>query len=302
MRQPDGELALFNDAALGIAPEPGAILEYARRLGFDVPSFCSGCFPETGYHVWRGHDAALLVDAGPLGPDYLPAHGHGDIFSYELSLDGRRVVVDGGTSSYEAGVERAWARSTRAHNTVEVAGSDQAEFFGAFRVGRRGRPRDVGASESADGLRVSGWHDGYRRLPGRPVHHRELEFVAGSALFVWDTVESSRDQPAISRLRFPPGAVVRIEDADTAEIDAAGVHLALRSFGGALAVESGYYATHFGERVACPVLALHKGAQPEFGYALARCGESARIDAAGGQLGARPVVRQDRRLRGGTAA
>ncbi len=103
------------------------------------------------------------MDAGPIGPDYLPGHGHGDMFSYELSLDGRRVVVDGGTSTYEAGPERDWVRSTRAHNTVEIAGEDQCEFFGAFRVGRRGRPRDVAAEVTADGLHVAGWHDGYRQ-------------------------------------------------------------------------------------------------------------------------------------------
>ena len=240
MRHPDGEIALFNDAALAVAPEPGAILEYARRLGLVAPAFGAGCLPETGYHVWRSETAALIVDAGPLGPNYLPGHGHGDIFSFELSIDGRRVVVDGGTSSYETGEERAWARSTRAHNTVEIAGADQAEFFGSFRVGRRGRPRDVVTRVSADGLQVSGWHDGYRRLAGRPIHHRELEFVAPAALFVWDTVESSRPQPAVSRVRFPPGAALRIQRADVAEIEAAGVRLSLHAFGAVIAIEEGY--------------------------------------------------------------
>ena len=143
LRHPDGEIALVNDAAFEIAPAPGALLDYARRLGLETPAFGSGSFPDTGYHVWRRGKDALFVDAGPIGPDYLAAHGHGDVFSWELSLDGRRVVVDGGTSTYEAGEERAWVRSTRAHNTVEVGGVDQSEFFGAFRVGRRARPRDV---------------------------------------------------------------------------------------------------------------------------------------------------------------
>ena len=143
LRHPDGEIALFNDAAFGIAPEParssvrGPARPRGRRLRLRARS------RTTGYHVWRDGEDALFVDAGPIGPDYLPAHGHGDMFSYELSLDGRRVVVDGGTSTYEAGAERDWVRSTRAHNTVEIAGADQCEFFGAFRVGRRGRPRDV---------------------------------------------------------------------------------------------------------------------------------------------------------------
>ena len=302
MRHPDGEIALFSDSAFGIAPEPVAILDYARRLGLDVPAFASGSFPETGYHVWRAGGDALIVDAGPIGPDYLPAHGHGDIFSFELSLEGKRVVVDGGTSSYEAGAERDWARSTRAHNTLEIAGTDQAEFFGAFRVGRRGRPRDVAARVSVEGLQVSGWHDGYRRLAGRPIHHRELELVAPAALLVWDTVESSVPQAAVSRIRFAPGARVRLEGPDSAAIEAAGATLALHSFGARLAVEDGFYAQRFGERVACTVLTLHKGSGPEFGYALARAGAPARIDATGAQVAGRTLERRSRRPAGARSA
>ena len=302
MRHPDGEIALFSDSAFEIGPEPAAILDYARRLGLDVPAFASGSFPETGYHVWRAGGDALIVDTGPIGPDYLPAHGHGDIFSFELSLEGQRVVVDGGTSSYEAGAERDWARSTRAHNTVEIAGTDQAEFFGAFRVGRRGRPRDVAARVSAEGLQVSGWHDGYRRLAGRPIHHRELELVTPPALLVWDTVESSVPQAALSRVRFAPGARVRLEGPDSAAIEAAGTTLALHSFGARLALEDGFYAERFGERVACMVLTLHKGSGPEFGYALTRAGAPARIDAAGAQVAGRTLERRSRRPAGARSA
>lgn len=302
MRHPDGEIALFNDAAFGIAPEPGAILDYASRLGLGAAGFASGSFPETGYHVWRDGNDALFVDAGPIGPDYLPAHAHGDIFSYELSLDGRRVVVDGGTSSYEAGSERDWVRSTRAHNTVEIGGADQCEFFAAFRVGRRGRPRDVVARVGAEGIQVAGWHDGYRRLAGGPVHNRELELVAPAALAVWDTVESRVPHAAVSRVRFPPGARVRLLGADAAAIETEGLTLSLRSFGGTLVTEAGHYAPRFGERLPCPVLALHKGAGPEFGYVLARSGVPVRIEPAGAEVAGRPIPRRSRRPPGTGAA
>lgn len=303
MRHPDGEIALFNDAALGIAPEPGTLLDYAARLGLATPAFGSGSFPDTGYHVWRGGNDALFVDAGPLGPDYLPAHGHGDIFSYELSLDGRRVVVDGGTSSYEAGEERDWLRSTRAHNTVEIAGVDQAEFFGAFRVGRRGRPHDVVARVTPKGIHVSGWHDGYRRLAGAPRHHRELELVAPAALAVWDRVESSVPHAAVSRVRLAPGTRVGLEPAGGATIESAGLALTLGIFGGKLELETGHYAPRFGERLECPVLALHKGSAPEFGYVLARGGGPVRIDAGGAEVAGRAIARRSRSSPGtGTAA
>jgi uncharacterized heparinase superfamily protein len=295
LRHPDGEIALVNDAAFEIAPAPGALLDYARRLGVDVPAFGSGSFPDTGYHVWRRGKDALFVDAGPIGPDYLAAHGHGDLFSWELSLDGRRVVVDGGTSTYEAGEERAWVRSTRAHNTVEVGGADQCEFFAAFRVGRRARPRDVVARVTDDGLQLSGWHDGYQRLAGRPVHHRELELVSPGALAVWDTIESGVPQAAISRVRLPPGARVRLEGIAAAAIEVEGVSLAFHAFGGDLALEEGHHAPRFGERLACPVLALRKGPAPEFGYVLARAGVPARIDPVGAEVAGRLVPRRNRR-------
>jgi uncharacterized heparinase superfamily protein len=300
MRHPDGEIALFNDAAFGVAPEPGAILDYARRLGLDAPAFSSGSFSETGYHAWRGGDDALIVDAGPIGPDYLPAHGHGDIFSFELSLGGKRVVVDGGTWGYEAGPERDWVRSTRAHNTVEVGGQDQAEFFGAFRVGRRGRPHDVEVRVSPEGLQLSGWHDGYRRLPGSPIHRRELELVVPTALVVWDTVDTSL--PAVSRVRFAPGARVRLEGADAASIDVAGQALSLRSFGAALVVEEGHYASHFGERLPCPVLALRKGSGPELGYVIARAGAATRIEPVVAEIDGRAIARRSRAAAAGRAA
>jgi uncharacterized heparinase superfamily protein len=294
MTHPDGEIALFNDAAFGIAPQPAQLFEYAARLGFGVPAAASGSFPETGYHVWRSGGDALVVDAGPIGPDYLSTHAHGDIFSFELSLDGRRLVVDGGTSTYAEGPERDWVRSTRAHNTVEIAGEDQCEFFGAFRVGRRGKPRDVVARAAPEALHVSGWHDGYRRLRGRPVHHRELAYLREGALLVWDTVEGAAESATVSRVRFAPGVAVVLEGANSASVEAGGERLALGSFGGALTLEPDHYAPRFGERQPCLVLALRKGPQHEFGFVLARAGLDARIEPGWGEVAGRRVPREGR--------
>ncbi len=294
VRHPDGDIALLNDAALGIAPQPEALLEYAAALGLRAPETAIAAFPQTGYYVWRRGGEALLVDAGPIGPDYLPAHGHGDIFSFEMSLGGKRVVIDGGTSTYEAGAERDWARSTRAHNTVELAGADQCEFFGAFRVGRRGRPREVTAHVSEEGLRVHGWHDGYRRLPGRPLHHRELAFRPPGILLVWDTVKSRVDHPAVSRIRFPPGAVLHTSGPREALVDLGGQELVVRAFGGEVTEENGQYAPRFGERLLCPVIALRKGREPEFGYAIAPRHVATAIDAAGALLDGHRLERKAR--------
>ena len=89
MCHPDGEISFFNDAAIGIAPSPTELENYAERLG--LPSIAAPGdgvvhFPESGYiRVQRG-DMVALLDVAPVGPDYLPGHAHADTFSFELSL------------------------------------------------------------------------------------------------------------------------------------------------------------------------------------------------------------------------
>ena len=115
---PDGNIPLFNDAALGIAPTPSQIFEYAERvIGYELPqrpmSLTANAFSASGYYVCRKAGDMIIIDCGAIGPDYNPAHAHCDTLSYELVLDGRRVVVDSGVFDYEPGHERAYARSTR---------------------------------------------------------------------------------------------------------------------------------------------------------------------------------------------
>ena len=67
----------------------------------------------------------LLADCAPVGPDYLPAHAHADTLSFELSLGGRRVLVNSGTSEYGDRAERARAsaarrRTTRSRSTARI--------------------------------------------------------------------------------------------------------------------------------------------------------------------------------------
>ena len=136
---PDGKIALFNDAADGIA-KPTAWLRDAARAG-GVASVDAGAFadfPQTGYARLAAGDFVLFVDAAPIGPDYQPGHAHADTLTYELYYKGRKVVTDAGTSEYR-GSRRAFERSTAAHNVVEVGGRDSSEVWSSHRVGARAR-------------------------------------------------------------------------------------------------------------------------------------------------------------------
>lgn len=191
MCHPDGEISFFNDAAIGIAPSPAELELYAARLGF-APSVetVAGCtrLDDSGYVRLAGPGAVALLDVARIGPDYLPGHAHADTLSFELSVAGRRAIVNSGTSVYGTGPERLRQRGTAAHNTVVVDGEDSSEVWSGFRVARRARPHDLAVKNEGDGFVVTCAHDGYRRLTGRPVHRRSWRFDAGG-LAVSDRIE-----------------------------------------------------------------------------------------------------------------
>ncbi len=273
LSHPDGEIALFNDSAFDIYPGPAALRQAAERIGLRLEPMGEKCggweLPASGYYGFRDRDGnSLICDAGPIGPDYIPGHGHGDIFSFELSLKGRRVVVDSGVSGYEPGPERDYDRSTRAHNTVEIGGVDQAEFWGAFRVARRGRPRQVECRVGREEFSLQGWHDGYRRLAGSPVHRRSLSRHPGGIIAVQDWVHGSCPVRAISRVHLHPDCRLETLSRLAAVIAyPGGTFLIEFSGSGDLEVEKSFYSPCFGDRRGNIALAFSaRGDNMKFGF------------------------------------
>jgi uncharacterized heparinase superfamily protein len=175
MTHPDGEIAFFNDAAFGVAPNAVDLDAYAERLGCPpAPAPVSApvvALESSGYVRLAVGIAQMLCDCASVGPDSQPGHAHADTLSFELSLGGRRVFVNSGTSQYGTSAERHRQRATAAHNTVVVDGRDSSEVWGGFRVARRARVRSRHMSVGIPAV-LEASHDGYRRLPGRNEHRR----------------------------------------------------------------------------------------------------------------------------------
>lgn len=215
---PDGGIALLSDSARDVCHQPEKLLVYSRRYGTssragkkEAGSFA---LPDAGYYGWRGGDGAYLIaDFGKIGPDHNPGHGHADLFNFELSLNGCRVVTDSGVHDYEASATRCYCRSTAAHNTVEIDGQDQCELWGTFRVARRGYPHDVTWCPDRRGFTLAGWHDGYTRLPGKPVHSRQMQWDVAEGLLVCDKITARRSVRCVSRLHLHP--MCRIVESDS---------------------------------------------------------------------------------------
>lgn len=251
MTHPDGDIALFNDAAIGIAPRYDALEAYARAIGIPVDQAPLGrleVLEASGYVRLAAGPAVLLADVGRVGPDYLPGHAHADTLSFELSLGGRRVLVNGGTSTYETGPLRLRQRGTALHNTVEVDGHDSSEVWSSFRVARRALPMNVRWEDDGTTLVLEGAHSGYWRLPGKVVHSRRWELRAGGLVVV--DVLSGQFGTGVGRLRFAPG----FEPEGRGAASGQGLRIAIQVEGGRSQWTRDAWYPRFGEAHPCAVL------------------------------------------------
>lgn len=255
IRMPDGEIPLFNDAAFGIAPSPERLFDYAGQvIGYAPSPFAAGlsvCAKEaSGYYVIRHAGDMLVADCGSIGPDYQPGHAHCDTLSYELALDGRRVVVDSGVHDYESGPERRYARSTRAHNTVAVDGCEQSEIWGVFRVARRAYPLSASLGLSGEGsARFDGAHDGYRRLPGKVVHRRTIGYDSAEGWTVCDALQGGGNHAMESFIHLHPDFTAEVAGGSIKVLEAGGGTIATIDVeGAAIRLEQGWYFPEFGVR------------------------------------------------------
>jgi uncharacterized heparinase superfamily protein len=213
---PDKEISFFNDAAFDVAPSLEELGAYVRKVLVDVkPTQTQSSsilhLKDSGYVRLNYDSTVALLDVAPVGPDYLPGHAHADTLSFELSVAGRRVLVNSGTSCYGTSVERLRQRGTAAHNTVVVDGKDSSEVWASFRVARRAYPGSLQIEFLADtgATKVSCAHNGYTRLRGNPIHHRTW-LMDKRSLTVIDRIEGLH-QTAEARFHFHPEINVQIE-------------------------------------------------------------------------------------------
>jgi len=246
---PRGKVPLLNDgfpvrpellAALGPSAPPDGPLELLPDTGLARAAV-------GGWHV--------LADIGLPCPRELPAHAHADTLGCVAHLDGEPLLIDTGTSTYAPGLARDHERSTAAHNTVEVDLADSTEVWGAFRAGRRARVSGVAASAGPGTVTVEAAHDGYRSLPGRPVHHRRWS-VSPHELRVEDTVTGRGRHEVTVRWHLAPGTGLRLVGRGAVVTTAAGELRVTVSASSEPAVLAGTapVSTGFGRTVQAPVL------------------------------------------------
>ena len=250
MIHPDGEIAFFNDAALGVGPDLKKLIIYANRLGINYNSLKFEKVTNlsaSGYIRLTSKEAVALLDVAAIGPDYLPGHAHADTLSFELSLFGQRLLVNTGTSEYGTGSVRQYERSTKAHNTVMINNKNSSETWKGFRVARRAYPINLNIEELEEFIRVSCAHDGYKRLTGKPTHHRTWNFF-GSSLIIEDNVEGPFES-AFAYFHLHPQIHISKNLKNNFILTMSnGIDVILEVKEGIAQIEKSYYSPEFGKK------------------------------------------------------
>jgi hypothetical protein len=173
-------------ASLGTSPdEPREVVS---------PDVEAGVYAKDGgLVVLRSGRRRLTMDVGPLGYLSIAAHGHADALAVTLSSEGRDLIVDPGTASYYGNPTwRSVHRSTRAHPTVCVDGTDQSVIGGPFLWSRHADIK-VRSVDLDRGI-IDAEHHGYLRLDDPVVHRRWLIAPHGLAtVVVVDLIDGQAD-------------------------------------------------------------------------------------------------------------
>ena len=254
---PDGDIPLLGDSCLGESAHPGSLLSrcaVANDAAFEPAGAPQGANRVGSYWTFREGDDFLLFDAGAVGPDHLPAHAHADLLNIELSVGGRRLIVDSGVHDYESGEMRQYCRSTAAHNVLGIDGENQCDVWSRFRMGRRGWPSRLATGAVGEMEWAAASHNAYRHLGVSRVA-RWVGCRTDGTWFIADWVEGRGMHGLVNRLHLHPDADAEQVSDDRFSIQLADRLVSVSVLGGECGrISRGWYCPEFGHRYRTHVL------------------------------------------------
>lgn len=179
----------------------------------------SVAFPAGGFFVMQSDAAHLIVDCGDVGLRGTGGHGHNDILSFELYLNGFNVVTDCGAYLYTASPEwRNRFRSTAFHNSVEVDGEEVNRFLGPnalWQLHHDAVPISPTLDRGDLVDRFVGGHRGYERLADPVIVTREIVLDRSRPrVAVRDRLDGQAEHTMVWRFHLEPSIVAETCDMD----------------------------------------------------------------------------------------
>lgn len=223
----NGDVPMVNDSAYGIAPTSRELFDFAQSLGLEYNSVE---LDDSGYRKIEISNYELFIDVGNVGPDYQLGHAHSDIFNFELHCNGKPIIVDTGTSTYEKNFRRHLERATSSHNTVKIGEYEQTQVWGGFRVAKRAKILNVKEKKGV----ISASHDGFKGIGF--IHTRIFEYYKNQ-IIINDIVSNDTNGEANAYLHFAQGINLII---DKKKVFVKNENVVIE-FEGAISVSQGIY-------------------------------------------------------------
>ena len=220
-------------------------------------------FGDGGFYILRSKYAHVVVDCGEVGFGGRGGHGHNDILSFELFLNGFNVVTDCGAYLYTASAEwRNRFRSTAFHNTVQVDREELNRFIAPhalWQLRYDAMPVDAVLQSDVDADSFRGAHSGYERLQS-PVRHARTIVVDKQCprVAVHDHLSGEGEHELVWRFHLDPAAVA--ENRDGVVRITSGPHQVWLTHEAAapltLALESGWVSPSYGVKLPSTVVTV----------------------------------------------
>jgi len=250
----------------------------------------SAAFPDGGFYVLRNPSSHLFIDCGDVGMRGRGGHGHNDILSFELFMNGVNIVTDCGAFVYTA--SREWRnrfRSTAFHNTIQVDDEEVNRFVepnALWQLVDDAKPAEVRWVFGPSGDFWQGSHTGYQRLPQPSTPSRAIWMDAERPLAAFrDGVAGIGRRRVTERWHLDPECQVAIHDGDCRITSAAKEIWMLPAEPAAamFTLEDGWVSKSYGVKTPSKVIVFDHDAELPFSlsyiFADARLEFSARASA-----------------------
>ncbi|MHA1305388.1 MAG: heparinase II/III family protein, partial [Candidatus Heimdallarchaeaceae archaeon] len=146
-------------------------------------------YPYGGMTLMKWGKGRLLFRHAPLGLEPTFGHGHADALSILLSWGETPVLIDLGSGQYNKNqVIRNFFRSTIAHNTIEIAGSNQANILGPFLWDKS--YKSLLNRTQKEPFLAEAYHKAYENNGG-VVHARQIEWPEPERINITDSLSDS---------------------------------------------------------------------------------------------------------------
>jgi uncharacterized heparinase superfamily protein len=104
----DKSYPLFNDSNYSMTDNISKhSLKFSKKYNLNIQNKpIKTLSTASNYFFVNNDNFRISLDIGNLGPNYLLAHSHNDIFNFELMYNNQKFIIDTGVYEYQNGIKR----------------------------------------------------------------------------------------------------------------------------------------------------------------------------------------------------